>query len=128
MDILILVQLDLYSASLIALLVKNVPAMQETWFQSLGQEDPLAMEMANHFSIYSCLDNATDRGAWQTTVHGVKRVGQDLAIKQQKVQNPFLKINPRPAMLHTVVALADSLRFLSLFQHTFPPIPPCFGF
>ena len=81
MDILILVQLDLYSASLIALLVKNVPAMQETWFQSLGQEDPLAMEMANHFSIYSCLDNATDRGAWQTTVHGVARVGHDLATK-----------------------------------------------
>ena len=62
-------------------MVKNLPVMQETWFQSLGQEDPLAMEMANHFSIYSCLDNATDRGAWQTTVHGVARVGHDLATK-----------------------------------------------
>ena len=28
-------------ASLVAQLVKNLPAMQETWVQSLGQEDPL---------------------------------------------------------------------------------------
>ena len=27
-------------------LVKNLPAMQETWVQSLGQEDPLEKEMA----------------------------------------------------------------------------------
>ena len=30
---------------------------------------------------YSCQDNPTDRGAWQATVHGVARVGHDLAIK-----------------------------------------------
>ena len=28
-------------ASLVAQLVKNLPTMQETWFQLLGQEDPL---------------------------------------------------------------------------------------
>ena len=28
---------------------------------------------------YSCLDNSMDRGAWQATVHGVARVGPDLA-------------------------------------------------
>ena len=33
-------------ASLVAQLVKNLPAMQETWVQSLGQEDPLEKEMA----------------------------------------------------------------------------------
>ena len=33
------------------LLVKNLPAMQETWVQSLGQEDPLEKEMATHSSI-----------------------------------------------------------------------------
>ena len=32
-------------------LVKNLPAMQETLVQSLGQEDPLEKEMATHFSI-----------------------------------------------------------------------------
>ena len=30
---------------------KNLPAMQETWVQSLGWEDPLEMGMATHFSI-----------------------------------------------------------------------------
>ena len=31
--------------------VKNLPAMQETQFRSLGQEDPLEEEMATHSSI-----------------------------------------------------------------------------
>ena len=31
--------------------VKNSPAMQETWVQSLGQEDPLEKEMAMHSSV-----------------------------------------------------------------------------
>ena len=34
------------AASLIAQLVKNLPAMQETWVQPLGWEDPLEKEMA----------------------------------------------------------------------------------
>ena len=32
-------------------MVKNLPAMQETWVRSLGQEDPLEKEMATHSSI-----------------------------------------------------------------------------
>ena len=31
--------------------VKNLPAIQKTWVQSLGQEDPLDKEMATHSSI-----------------------------------------------------------------------------
>ena len=38
-------------ASLVAQLVKKLPAVQETWVQSLGQEDPLEHEMATHSSI-----------------------------------------------------------------------------
>ena len=38
-------------ASLVAQTVKNLPAMQETWVQSLGQEDPLEKGMANPSSI-----------------------------------------------------------------------------
>ena len=38
-------------ASLVAQLVKNTPAMQETWVQSLGWEDPLAKGKATHSSI-----------------------------------------------------------------------------
>ena len=40
-----------YNASLIAQLVKNLPAMQETWVRFLGQENPLEKEMAIHSSI-----------------------------------------------------------------------------
>ena len=38
-------------ASLVAQLVKNSPAMQETWIQSLDWEDPLEKEMATDSSI-----------------------------------------------------------------------------
>ena len=38
-------------ASLVAQLVKNPPAMQETWLQSLGWEDPLEKGKATHPSI-----------------------------------------------------------------------------
>ena len=38
-------------ASLVAQLVKNPPAMWETWVRSLGWEDPLEKGMANHSSI-----------------------------------------------------------------------------
>ena len=37
-------------ASLVAQLVKNLPATRETWVWSLGQEDPLKKEMATHSS------------------------------------------------------------------------------
>ena len=37
-------------ASLVAQMVKPLPAMWETWVQSLGQEDPLEKEMATHSS------------------------------------------------------------------------------
>ena len=39
------------SAFTVAQEVKNLPAMWETWVQSLGQEDPLEKEMAAHSSI-----------------------------------------------------------------------------
>ena len=38
-------------ASLVAHMVKNLPAMQETWIRSLGQEDPLEKGMATHSNI-----------------------------------------------------------------------------
>ena len=38
-------------ASLVAQLVKNLPAMWETWVRSLGWEDPLEKGKANHSSI-----------------------------------------------------------------------------
>ena len=43
-------QLGLLWASLVAQTVKNLPAMQESWVWSLGQEDPLEKRMATHSS------------------------------------------------------------------------------
>ena len=56
-------------ASLVPQMVKNPPAMWETWIQSLGQEDPQEQRMATHFSILAW-KNPLDRGAWRATVHG----------------------------------------------------------
>ena len=42
---------DPFGASLVAQVVKNPPAMQETQVQSQGQEDPLEEEMAAHSSV-----------------------------------------------------------------------------
>ena len=42
---------SLTGASLIAQLVKSLPAMQETWVQSLGREDPLEKGKATHSNI-----------------------------------------------------------------------------
>ena len=51
-------------------MIKNLPTMQETWVQYLGQEDSSGEENGNSFQ-YSFLENSTDRGAWWATVHGV---------------------------------------------------------
>ena len=59
-------------ASLVAQMVKNLPAMWETWVQSLDWEDPLEEGMATHSSILFWR-LPMDRGAWQATVHGVTK-------------------------------------------------------
>ena len=43
--------MHVYGASLVALILKNLPAMQKIQVQSLGQEDPLEKETATHSSI-----------------------------------------------------------------------------
>ena len=57
-------------ASPVAQLGKNLPAMWETWVQSLGWENPLEEGMATHSSILAGRI-PMDRGAWWATVHGV---------------------------------------------------------
>ena len=57
-------------ASLVAQMIKDQPAMQETWLQSLDWEDPLEEGMATHSSILAWRI-PMDRGAWQATVCGV---------------------------------------------------------
>ena len=53
-------------------MVKNLCAIRVTWVETLDREDPLEKLMSIH-SLYSCLENPMDRGAWQATVHGVAK-------------------------------------------------------
>ena len=63
-------------ASLVAETVKRLPAMQETWVQSLGQEDPLEKEMTIHSSTLAWkIPRAEEPGRLQSM--GSQRVGHD---------------------------------------------------
>ena len=55
-------------SSLVAQLVKNPPAMWDTWVQSLGWEDPLEKGMATHSSILAW------RSPWTIESMGLQRV------------------------------------------------------
>ena len=57
---------------LVAQMVKNLPALWETWVQSLGWEDPLEKGIATTSSILSWRI-PMDRGAWLAIVHGVTK-------------------------------------------------------
>ena len=63
-------------ACLVAQMVKNPPAMQETWVQSQSWEDPLEEGMATHSSILAWRIPIV-RGAWQLQCMGSQRVGHD---------------------------------------------------
>ena len=56
-----------------AQLVKNLPAMRETWFQSLSQEDPLEKGMATHSSVLAWRTPWTEEPGGLHTVHGVTK-------------------------------------------------------
>ena len=71
------------SAFLLALTMKNSPAMLETWVPSLGQEDTLEKDMATHSSILAWRI-PMDTGAWQATVHGVTKNGRRLSNKHSR--------------------------------------------
>ena len=58
-----------------AQMVKNLPAVQETWVQSLGQEDPLEKGMATHSSILAW------RIPWTKETGGLQSMGS------QRVRN-----------------------------------------
>ena len=53
-------------------MVKNPPAMQDTWVQSLGREDLLEKGMGAHSGILSWRI-PMDRGAWWATVHTITK-------------------------------------------------------
>ena len=59
---------------MVAQMVKNLPAVQETRVQSLGREDPLMKGIAAHSSILAWRILCTEK-SWWATVHGVEKSG-----------------------------------------------------
>ena len=57
-------------------MVKNLPAMQETWVQSLGRKDPLEEGMATHSSILAWRIPWIDEHGGLRSM-GLQRVGHD---------------------------------------------------
>ena len=67
-------------ASLVAQLVKNLPAVQETWVRFLGWEDPLEKRKATHFSILAW------RSSW------IQSMGSQRVIWSQRPNNFFMQL------------------------------------
>ena len=65
-----------YGASLVAQMVKNLPAVQKTQVQSLGQEDPLEKGMATHSSILAWRIPWTEEPSGLQS-KGLQRVGHN---------------------------------------------------
>ena len=68
-------------ASLVAQLVKNMPAMQQTWVQFLGQEDRLEKEMAPHSSVPAW------RILWAEEPGGLQSMGSQVLDMTWQVNN-----------------------------------------
>ena len=67
---------EVLTASQVVQMVKNLPAVQETWLRSLGWEDPLEKEMAMHSSILAWKISWTEEpGRLQSM--GWQRVGHN---------------------------------------------------
>ena len=70
--------------SLVAQMVKNLPATQETKIRSLGWEDPLEKKMATHPSILAWrIPQMEEPGRLQSL--GSQRVRHDLVTEQQRL-------------------------------------------
>ena len=64
-------------------MVKNLPAMQETWVQSLGQEDPLEEGMATHSNVLAWRIPWTEKPSGLQSM-GSQRVGYDRETNRHK--------------------------------------------
>ena len=70
---------------MMAHLVKNLPAVQETQVWFLGQEDPLEKETATHFSILAWeIPWTVEPGSLQSK--GLQKVGHDWVTKQTHME------------------------------------------
>ena len=69
-------------------MIKNMPAMQETWVQSLGQEDLLEEGMATHSSILPWRIPWTEESGGLQSM-GSQRVGHDFYMRIEMVKKEY---------------------------------------
>ena len=116
----------LISASLVAQIVKNLPAMQElqellVW--SLVWENPLEKGMAP--TQYSCLENFMDRVAWQAIVHRVTKSRNRLIThtcicmeRRRSLNNYYMRENSDPnSGLYTIIFFLK-MEYLRIWNYT----------
>ena len=69
-------------------MVKNLPAMQEIWVQSLGWKDPLEKGMATHSSILAW------RISWTEVLSGLQSMGSQ-RVRYVLATNAYIIVNIR---------------------------------
>ena len=100
-------------ASLVAQLVKNLPAMQETWVQFLGWEDPLENGKATHSRILAW------RIPWTIQPMGPQRVGHNWATFTSMLSHivTFLKHSEFPLVVFIIVTYSMPIFLFQLCSH-----------
>ena len=106
-----------YGASLVPQTVKNLPEMQKTWVQCLGQEDPLQNGMATPVFLPGEFHGQRSLAGYSPWGH--ERVGRDLVTKQQQHEHKCIS-----SLWLTGVRWAIALWFLFLPLLTSTPSPP----
>ena len=97
-------------------MVKNLPAMPETWVQLLGWEDPLEEGMQIHSSVLACRI-PMDKGAWWATNDGFAEIDttERLSTMQHRFRLDVKKLFWGPPLQPTVGM--DSLKKQMTFHH-----------
>ena len=97
-------------ASLVAQTVEDLPAVKQTWVQSLGQEDPLEEGMATHSSILAW------RILWTGEPGGPQSMWPHELNMTERLQNTFLKfLNPKVAKILRAYLSYISVQILRSF-------------
>ena len=106
-------------ASLVSQMVKNLPAMQETWVLFLGREDPLEKETATHSSILAWeIPRTEEAGRLQST--GSKKVRHDQATNTWHSILHYIANVTRAAYKLIYLALASSETTSGILLQCYP--------
>ena len=113
-----------FGASLVAQMVKRLPAVREAWVQSLSQEGSPREGNGNPLQ-YSCQENPMDRRAWWATIHGVaksqmwlKGLSRGFLVLYLVLRWEFQALNSLFSFPKILSALTNSLYSLFLLNYS----------